>query len=287
VRKIRCDAAPDGCSHCVNQNLDCYVTDRVTGRTERRGYLQQLEREKKAMLDHIRAQEQLLRAKGLTVHPFEWSPYGPTYPPGVSLDGMGNPIQNADVKDQWTQYGPVWVKERSSNKPQYFPTTEYPADQSTGAGQYSRMSMLESRPTEGYLGVLTDSNTLSSIKGTKLSILGTTIDVASFDAPDMDEPAPGTSPGAPLYNKSLVSFLQSTLGVNPKLEHVDLPSRQDAFSYSEWYFLMVWPFMPVLHKPSFLKLVSGSCWFHFGGRRFVAHKLTTLPHTVNTDIRRA
>ncbi|OIW23770.1 hypothetical protein CONLIGDRAFT_637011 [Coniochaeta ligniaria NRRL 30616] len=248
VRKIRCDALPEGCSHCTNQNLECYVTDRVTGRTERRGYMQQLEREKTGMLNHIRDLEKLLLSSGIEVRPWEWSPYGLECPPGVSFDNMGNPMQDPNAKDQWTQFGTLWVK-NFGNKSQYFPT-------GYSAGQYSRLSLLETRPTEGYLGVLMDSAPLSSIKGTKLSILGTTIDITSFDAPDMDEPVPGTPIGSPLYNKSLMAFLQSTLGVNPKLDDVDLPSKHDAFTYSEWYFLMIHPFMPVLHKPSFLKLLT-------------------------------
>ncbi len=185
--------------------------------------MQQLEREKTGMLNHIRDLEKLLLSSGTEVRPWEWSPYGPSCPPGVSFDNMGNPMQDPSAKDQWTQVGTLWVKNYGS-KPQYFSTT-YSTGDSTATSQYSRLSLLETRPTEGYLGVLTDSAPLSSIKGTKLSILGTTIDITSFDAPDMDEPAPGTPIGSPLYNKSLMAFLQSTLGINPKLEDVDLPSR--------------------------------------------------------------
>lgn len=252
MRKIRCDALAEGCSHCTNGNLECYVTDRVTGRTERRGYLQQLEREKQAMVTHIRDLEKLLRSTGIETRPFEWSPFGPSLPPGVSFDAMGNAVQAPDTKDQpWSRCGSLWVKYHDPK------THAFAAGPSAGYSTgYSRSSLLETRPTEGYLGVLADNAPLSSIKGTKLSILGATIDIASFDAPDMDQPAPGTSAGPALYNKSLMAFLRSTLGVNPKLENVDLPSREDAFSYAEWYFLTVHPFMPLLHKPSFYKLVS-------------------------------
>jgi hypothetical protein len=97
---------------------------------------------------------------------------------------------------------------------------------------------------------------LSSIKGTKLSILGTVIDIASFESPDTDEPPPETPIGSPLYNKSVMAFLQSILRVNPPPEHIELPPKPDAFTYAEWYFLAVSPFLPVLHKPSFFRLVS-------------------------------
>jgi hypothetical protein len=191
------------------------------------------------MLNHIRDLENLVRSAGIEVHPWEWAGDGPSPPP--LFDNMGLDIQDPNAKDQWAKVGSVWVKN-------YQPKT-------VGLlSRYARSSLLQVRPTEDYLGVLTDNAPRSSIKGTKLSILGTTIDITSFDAPDMDEPPSGTPVGT-LYNKSLTAFLRSTFGVNPKLENVELPSRKEAFDYSSWYFLTVHPFMPVLHKPSFLNLV--------------------------------
>ncbi|SPQ17596.1 47c71b1c-bf47-4f37-96ba-12ec30c024a3 [Thermothielavioides terrestris] len=243
VRKIRCDALPEGCSHCASQNLECYVTDRVTGRTERRGYLQQLEREKGAMLVHIRELEKLLENNGVEVRPWQWPGYTTTYPPGVTSDALGNPVQDPSSKDQWHQVGLVWVKNGGQKG-------------SSNARAYTPWSLPAPRPTDSYLGVSSDTAPLSSIKGTMLSILGATIDLTSFDAPDMDEPPPGTPIGSPLYNKSVMAFLQSALNVNPPLGNVELPAKKDAFTYAEWYFRMVSPFLPILHKPSFLQLLT-------------------------------
>ena len=219
------------------------MTDRVTGRTERRGYLQQLEREKTAMLSHIQGLEKLLQDNGVEVRPWEYPTYNTTLPPGVAPDGRGNLTQDGRPGSQWQQVGSVWVKGLG-------------AKQQMSSGGIARYSAPRTRPPEGHLGVSSDSAPLSSIKGTTLSILGTTIDITSFDAPDMDEPPPGTPIGSPLYNKSMMAFLQTILNINPRLENVDLPSRQDAFTYAEWYFLMLSPFLPVLHKPSFYRLVS-------------------------------
>ncbi|KAK4233768.1 fungal-specific transcription factor domain-containing protein [Achaetomium macrosporum] len=243
VRKIRCDASPEGCSHCATQNLECYVTDRVTGRTERRGYLQQLEREKGAMLVHIRELEKLLESNGVEVRPWQGPGYNTSYPPGVTFDALGNLVQDPSSKDQWQQVGLVWVKNHRQKPP-------------SSTSSYTPWSMLSSRPKDSYLGVSSDSAPLSNIKGTTLSILGTTIDLTSFDAPDMDEPPPGTPIGSPLYNKSVMAFLQSACKVNPPLDNVELPSKQDAFTYAEWYFLTVFPFLPILHKPTFLHLLT-------------------------------
>lgn len=71
----------------------------------------------------------------------------------------------------------------------------------------------------------------------------------------MDEPGEDSQPSMPLYNKSVQAFLKSCMGINPQL-HVDLPSRQDAFMYAEWYFMAVGLFLPVLHRPTFMRLVS-------------------------------
>ncbi|WXC64977.1 hypothetical protein SNK03_010786 [Fusarium graminearum] len=237
VRKIRCDALPEGCSHCTNQNLECYVTDRVTGRTERRGYMQELEREKSDMLSHIRDLEKLLDNKGVEVKPWEWSPYA-QYPSGVNFDDMGNPIPDPSTGETWSQVGSAWVKNSSSG--------------SNAGSSPTFPRTLESRPHDNHLGVGFDSSPLSSIGGTKLSILGMTVDLAKFEA---DEPPIDAKPSAPLYNKSSQSFLQSAMRINPPM-HVDMPSREDAFTYAEWYFMTFSAFLPLLHKPSFMRLLT-------------------------------
>ncbi|EMR68157.1 putative transcription factor protein [Eutypa lata UCREL1] len=201
VRKIRCDALPEGCSHCINQNLECYVTDRVTGRTERRGYMQELEREKTDMLNHIRALEKLLGNTGVDVKPFQWSSYqSASYPSSIVFDSAGNPISDSAI---------------------------------------------------------TNSNDSNSNGNDTIhcSDSGSTIDINSFDAPDMDEPPPNVAARAPLYNKSLQAMMQSALNVNPPL-HVEYPPKTDAFTYAEWYFLMIYPFLPILHKPTFMTLLT-------------------------------
>ncbi|KAH8203568.1 hypothetical protein TruAng_002316 [Truncatella angustata] len=245
VRKIRCDALPEGCSHCINQNLECYVTDRVTGRTERRGYMQELEREKTDMLNHIRDLEKLLGSNGVEVKPFD----GPLflqdqgYSSNVTYDAHGNSIQSApvaDSKDSWTQMSPsLWVK------------TQKPAPRVPRAPA----SFFGKKSADVHLGVSTDHAPLSSIKGTTLSILGSTIDLGAFEAPDMDEPPVGVQAKSPLYNKSTQAFLQSCTNINPQL-HVEYPPRADAFTYAEWYFLMIYPFLPVLHKPTFMNVLT-------------------------------
>jgi hypothetical protein len=107
---------------------------------------------------------------------------------------------------------------------------------------------------DNYLGVAFGNPNLS-LKGTALSILGMEIDIADFDSPDMDEPDPSVF-YPHLYNKSYEAFLRSTLNVNPRIEKVDLPSRTDGLTYAEWYFRALNVYVPILHKPTFVKTVS-------------------------------
>ena len=286
VRKIRCDALPEGCSHCLGQNLECFVTDRITGRTERRGYLQDLEREKTAMAKHIKHLEELLQDQaGAEVLPWKWSPFKPTCPPGVTLDSEGNIVQDeADEADDgddsgnddvpWERAGTVWWKpgpggikpkpDGSRPRPSGG-TNATPSSRSTASKAASSASALlylassdndfESRPIDNYLGVFADRAPLNSVNGTQVSILGTLLDI---DASGADlEPEPSTVYHEPtgLYNRSLGSFLRSSMNVNPPI-NIDLPSRSDAFEYSEWFFLMLHPFVPILHKPSYMALLT-------------------------------
>lgn len=206
--------------------------------------MQQLEREKTDMLNHIRDLEKLLDSSGVEVKPFDWAglPQNPGYLPDIAYDTRGHPISHAttDSKDDWLQTGnSLWVKNHRPG------TRPYRASRTRSDG----------KATDVHLGVSNDQAPLSSIRGTTLSILGSTIDLGSFEAPDMDEPPPGVQAKSPLYNKSVQAFLQSCTNINPQL-HVEYPPRADAFTYAEWYFLMLYPFIPVLHKPSFMTIVS-------------------------------
>ncbi|KAJ4397840.1 hypothetical protein N0V93_002077 [Gnomoniopsis smithogilvyi] len=246
VRKIRCDALPDGCTHCTQQEIECYVTDRVTGRTERRGYLSQLEREKNALITHIRDLEQLLAQKGVQVR--KWQP-----PPAFVSESSYSFEDDGLAKDEWTQFRSLWIKEGS---PQIgADSSGGPSRQSTGQLPFTSSSGPGSRQIGGHLGVSKDSSPLSGINGTQLSILGTIIDITSFVAPDMDGPPVGISNSTPIFNKSLQSFYNSVAKVNPPIT-APMPSREEAFNYSEWFFCMVGAFVPVLHKPSYFALLT-------------------------------
>lgn len=193
-------------------------------------------------MSHIRDLERLAAEKGVDVKP--WNGVAAAlYPPGASMDEAGNIIRESSSGEEWSSYGSLWIKGGS------------PAPSGAKFLPNLPRSQWESRPDQSHLGVGPDDAPLSSMKGTKLTILGTTIETTGFNAPDVDEPPSDVSESTPIYNKSIQAFLRSTMGINPPLS-VEMPSRENAFMYAEWYFLSVAAFLPVLHKPSFLRLVS-------------------------------
>jgi hypothetical protein len=198
-------------------------------------------------MHHIRDLEKKLQSNGIDVKPWHSTSFPADSAPNSRADSNDNDISDSTptpqpdtpAKDPWSQpSAPTWAKDR-------------PSTMSMALNSHHTVS---SRPADAHLGVGTDKAPLSSIKGTSLSILGSTIDIGSLDAPDMDEPPPSAQ-GSSLYNKSVQALLQSIMNVNQPLV-VKLPPRQDAFTYAEWYFVMIHPFHPVLHKPSFMALVS-------------------------------
>lgn len=234
IRKIRCDGLPGGCSPCLQNNTECRTTDRITGRATSRGYVEGLEQQNRDLQLRVQELEQrMARNSGDLKAP--------------------NGYQNANY--EYTQ------ALSSVQRPTYSPTSEYP--QSKDA-QHQETNMFRALPTfragctgDNYLGVSPGNSNLSSIKGTALSVLGMEIDIADFHSLDMDEPDPSVF-HPQLYNKSYQAFLQSALNINPRIANVELPSRSEGLMYAEWYFRVINPFLPLLHKRSFIKLASQS-----------------------------
>lgn len=109
---------------------------------------------------------------------------------------------------------------------------------------------------DNYLGVSSGNYFISSIRGTVLNVLGMEIDLADYMHADLDEPDPSKYNEEPVYNKSYSSFIFTAFSSKAKIKEMDLPPREEGFRCTEWYFKMVNPYLPVLHKPSHMRLVS-------------------------------
>lgn len=86
-------------------------------------------------------------------------------------------------------------------------------------------------------------------------MLGFEIDTAKFVSSDLDEPTTKLGKMDRLYNKSKTSVLRTLAGMQPMPETPALPPKATANSYVGWYFLVVNPYAPVLHEPTFKALV--------------------------------
>ncbi len=194
------------------------------------------------MTDRIRELENLLMQNGIEV-----KPAAVYHDPNVSQYGFNGQGQN-----NWNGTG--------QSNPYSIPPSSTTLDSSTQQETHLFKALPAFRatcPGDNYLGVSPGGSNLSSIKGTALSILGMEIDIADFPLQDMDEPDQAIF-HPQLYNKSYKAFLQSSLNINPKLEKVKLPVRDEGLTYAQWYFRVLNPYCPILHKPTYMNLVCVS-----------------------------
>jgi hypothetical protein len=189
------------------------------------------------MSNRIRELEQLLVQNGIEIKP-------------SNIYHEPN-IQSYNYQPQTTSqngHAPVWTANAGSTIPALASTQQE-------TNMFRALPKFRAGCTgDNYLGVSSGNSHLSSIKGTALSILGMEIDIADFTSQDMDEPDP-TMFHPQLYNKSYQAFLQSALNINPRIEKMDLPSREEGLTYAQWYFRVLNPYLPILHKGTFMATV--------------------------------
>jgi hypothetical protein len=212
-----------------------------------RGYVQNLEYQTRVQSHRIQELEAKLIAVGVEVKPPDY--HIPDAPPQQALDWGSSPAapqaQMAASKPRARKGAPAFQAPTSDvSTPRAQETNFFKALPVFRAGCHG----------ENYLGVSSRNYQLSSIKGTALSVFNMEIDIADFASDDVDEPSP-TLYQPELYNKSYRSMLQTSYNVNPKLDKVDLPPRNEGLVYADWYFRVLNPYLPVLHRPSFMTLV--------------------------------
>jgi hypothetical protein len=90
------------------------------------------------------------------------------------------------------------------------------------------------------------------INGTMVNILDSEVDIAAFDCPAMAEFEYGSGP---LFNHSTKSHVQTMSGAQ-RPEKPALPPREEALKSIETFLGTVNLYVPILHGPSTLELVS-------------------------------
>ena len=247
---MRCDDQPNGCNPCMQNRTPCKTTDRITGKATVRGYVQSLERQLEDLQKRTQDLENRLLALGEDIKPYTKygdAPMGPV--PEENRAQAPEHIRGGVDSDSLVAMprpNNKRFKEELNNIP-YSPVENHPPrlpDFQTGlAGN-------------NYLGVSTGNSLLSSIRGTSMSVLGMEIDLADYMSADADEPDMSRTKTQPVYNKSYRAFVQTAFGTSPKLNKVELPPRSEGMNYAHVYFRLTNPYLPIVHKPSFMTTVS-------------------------------
>lgn len=245
---MRCDDQPNGCAPCMQNHSECKTTDRITGKATVRGYVQSLERRLEEVENHNRELQGRLISLGEDVK---------------ASDGYTDPTTAPLL--QWhenerSDSQQIWEGDSQRRDLTGGPFSNHilnASSSSTSSDEHPRLPEFRAGLAgNNYLGLSTGNSLLSSIHGTSMNVLGMEIDLADYMSPDLDEPDifnPGT---LPVYNKSYRAFVQTAFGTSPKLSKVELPPRSEGLKYAEFYFRVTNCYLPILHKPSFLVMVS-------------------------------
>ncbi len=250
---MRCDDNVNGCAPCLQNQSECKTTDRITGKATVRGYVQSLERRLEELENHNRLLQGRLASLGEHI------------PDGESKVKHEDPATAPLVQwheDQRTGHRSEWDNNGRATRSSDHGRLSFEGDlinrPTSSGGSPRRLPEFRSGLAgNNYLGVSTGNSLLSSIRGTSMSVLGTEIDLADYTSPDLDESEPtAAGTGPPTYNKSYQAFVQTAFSASPKLSKVELPPRSEGINYAHVYFRMINPYVPVVHKPSFMATVS-------------------------------
>lgn len=250
---MRCDDNVNGCAPCLQNQSECKTTDRITGKATVRGYVQSLERR----LEEVEKLNRVLQSRLASL--------GEDVPDNESRVKYEDPTTGPLVQwheEQRIENESSWDKNDGGTR-----ISEHGEKRFEGniTSRPRSLGVLPSRLPDfrtglggnNYLGVSTGSSLLSSIRGTSMNVLGMEIDLADYMSADLDEPDPilGGN-GSPVYNKSYQAFVQTAFGTSPKLSKVELPPRSEGINYAQVYFRLTSPYVPVVHRPSFMATVS-------------------------------
>ena len=240
---MRCDDTPDGCASCRQAQTDCKTTDRITGKAAVRGYVDSLE----ARLAELERRNQELQTQVISLG-------GP-----VKQDSWN---ANSSKPSSHLHKGTLHCElPKSTSLPNYTSSRGAFEESPNMSATHNRAAPTQiSRRRNGfwgnnYLGISTGDNFLSSVRGTSMNILGMEIDLTDYLNPDLDEPN-ASSTERPAYNKSYMAFVHSAFGLGSRLKGVELPARHEGMEYADIFLRITVPFVPVVHAPSFLDLVS-------------------------------
>lgn len=248
MRKMRCDGRPDGCGPCMQNQTPCRTTDRMTGIANERGHAKRLEQRIRELYNHICGLEGQLTSLGADVKPFNTDS-----DPSIAPLLQWNRTQEQGAGQDWEAEGSVLSD--NGNEAPYTPSQNGKSTSPSSDGTNRLPEFRDGLAGDNYLGVSSGNSFISSIRGTAMNVLGAEIDLADYMSPDMDEPDSSTFGAEYPLNKSYRAFVQTAYNSGPKPAKVKLPVEKEGRTYAEWYFRVINPYLPMLHKPSFLATV--------------------------------
>jgi len=106
-------------------------------------------------------------------------------------------------------------------------------------------------PSTHYLGISAGNSYLSSMKETALSLLGVNIDLSVLDPNE-----PSKHSGSTRLDETYGSCLSTIFNLNPNVPKAELPPQAEGIQYVHYFFMISHPYLPILHKPTFLQMVG-------------------------------
>lgn len=226
----------------MQNRTECKTTDRISQKAVPRGYLETLEAKCAQLEQKNKEMENALARIGLENRSNGYQPRNnPT--PDWALNG-NRPV----VSDRW-----------GSNRKDFQATSSTYSTTSNGAccssttperlcNTIRSASFRPGNTGSHYLGISSGSSYLSSIKASALSLLGIDIDLSDLDPSEPSHPSNAN-------DESFSSCLSTIFNVNPNVPKVELPPKDEAYKYLTWFFTVSHPYLPILHQPTFLKMV--------------------------------
>lgn len=108
-------------------------------------------------------------------------------------------------------------------------------------------------PASAFEGVEDNDLYSGPVNGTKVDVFDGIVDIAGFECTDMEE---YDEENIPLFNNSKTSIVNTIHGVQ-RIEDPHLPTKEQALRYVNHYLVFIWPYVPIVHRASFINLVSG------------------------------
>ena len=90
------------------------------------------------------------------------------------------------------------------------------------------------------------------VNGTVVDIFDGEFDIAGFQCPDMKE---YNEDLFPKFNNSKTSILNTVYGAQ-RIDNPQAPTKEQALKYANHYLIFIWPYVPIVHRSSFIKLVN-------------------------------